>query len=190
MNRPTMPDDEPIVLLLRALRFAADKHRDQRRKDTHQSPYVNHLIQVVELLCTVGGVQDGATLAAAALHDTLEDTATTAAELESWFGADVAALVMEVTDDRRLPQATRKQLQIECAAHASPRAKLIKIADKCCNLADIVQAPPATWSLERRREYAQWCARVMAGLRGTNAALEAAFDERLHAAQRALGLNE
>ena len=62
-------------------------------------------------------------------------------------------IVLEVTDDKSLPKAERKRLQIEHAAHASPKAKLVKLADKIANLRDLVAGPPADWGAERRQEY-------------------------------------
>lgn len=165
------------ALVFRALAFAAHKHRDQRRKDEGASPYINHPIALAELLVTVGGVSDAVTLCAAILHDTIEDTETSHAELAERFGPEIADVVAEVTDDKSLPKAERKALQIVHAAQASPRAKLIKLADKTCNLRDIASTPPADWSAERRQDYARWAQQVIAGVRGTNAALEAAFDQ-------------
>lgn len=184
-----MTPSDPTGLLLKALRFSAEKHRDQRRKDSTQSPYINHPIQVAELLWDVGGVRDPATLIAAVLHDTIEDTDATAEEIEALFGAEVAALVLEVSDDRSLPQAVRKQLQVDNAAHKSFKAKLIKLADKACNLADITHSPPPDWSPQRRRDYVLWGERVVAGLRGASPALEAEYDSRLAEAKRLLGID-
>lgn len=166
-----------LTLLLRALHFAADKHRDQRRKDAAASPYINHPIAVAEVLARVGGVHDIHVLAAAGLHDTVEDTQTTFDELEREFGAAVRALVAEVTDDKSLGTDERKRLQIEHVAHASAGAKLIKLGDKICNVEDVTNCPPPDWSGERRLEYLAWSERVVAGCRGTNAALEGRFDE-------------
>lgn len=184
-----MTHKDPTGPLLKALCFSAEKHRDQRRKDSTQSPYINHPIQVADLLWDVGGVRDPATLVAAVLHDTIEDTDATAEEIESLFGAEVAALVQEVSDDRSLPQAVRKQLQVDGAAHKSFKAKLIKLADKACNLTDITHSPPPDWSPQRRREYVLWGERVVAGLRGVSPALEADYDARLADAKRMLGLD-
>jgi methylenetetrahydrofolate reductase (NADPH) len=167
----------PSLELLRALHFAAQKHRDQRRKDSEASPYINHPIEVAEMLARVGGISDLTVLEAALLHDTVEDTETTPAELEAHFGSEVRALVAEVTDDKRLPKQERKRLQIEHAASLSPRAKLVKLADKICNLRDIAHAPPRGWSHERRVEYLAWTERVVEGLRGESAALERRYDE-------------
>jgi guanosine-3',5'-bis(diphosphate) 3'-pyrophosphohydrolase len=163
-------------LILSALRFAADKHRHQRRKDSHESPYINHPIEVVQLLWEVGTVRDPVALAAGALHDTIEDTDTDVGELEEAFGAEVRAVVQEVSDDKSLPKQTRKRLQVEHAPAKSTRAKLVKLADKISNLGDLLDSPPADWDLVRKREYGAWARSVVAGMRGTNAALEARFD--------------
>ncbi len=168
--------DKDLALLFRALAFAAHKHRDQRRKDAEASPYINHPIALAEVLAGEGGVAEVEVLAAALLHDTIEDTATTPEELREQFGERIAAIVAEVTDDKRLPKAERKRLQVEHAAAISPGAKLVKLADKICNLRDVAERPPAGWDLERRREYFDWAKRVIDGLRGIHPALEAAFD--------------
>ncbi|HRD83636.1 MAG TPA: HD domain-containing protein [Rubrivivax sp.] len=165
------------TLILRAAAFAARKHRDQRRKDAEASPYINHPLELARVLAEVGGVTDAATLCAALLHDTIEDTATTQDELAQAFGPEVAALVSEVTDDKSLPKADRKRLQVEHAATISPKAKRIKLADKICNLTDVANSPPADWSQERRREYFDWAKQVIDRLRGVDPALEAAFDK-------------
>ncbi|HVP09481.1 MAG TPA: HD domain-containing protein [Burkholderiales bacterium] len=168
--------DQGLALLFRALAFAAHKHRDQRRKDAEASPYINHPIALAEVLAGEGGVADAEVLAAALLHDTIEDTATTAEELRAEFGARIAAMVEEVTDDKALPKAERKRLQIEHAPALSPGAKLVKLADKICNLRDVADRPPAKWDLQRRQEYFEWAKRVIDGLRGIHPALESAFD--------------
>jgi guanosine-3',5'-bis(diphosphate) 3'-pyrophosphohydrolase len=178
------PFDLPF--LFRALRFSARKHRDQRRKDETAAPYINHPIQVAGMLAEVGGVTDVVTLVAAVLHDTLEDTRTTAEELQEEFGREVRALVEELTDEPGLARAERKRRQVEHAPAASVRAKLIKLADKICNARDAAHSPPASWNLQRRREYLDWTEQVVAGCRGVNAALEQAFDEALRAGRRKL----
>jgi guanosine-3',5'-bis(diphosphate) 3'-pyrophosphohydrolase len=172
-----------LALLLQAARFSADKHRSQRRKDEDASPYINHPIEVAELLATVGGVTDTEILMAAILHDTVEDTDTTGEELEARFGAGVRALVAEVTDDKTLPKGERKRLQVEHAPHLSARAKQIKIADKISNVREVTHNPPAGWPLERRREYLQWAKRVVSGCRGPNPNLERLFDQVLQDGQ-------
>lgn len=163
--------------LLEALAFAAHKHRDQRRKDRAASPYINHPIALANVLINEGGVDDPVVLCAAVLHDTVEDTETTRAELTQRFGEDVAAIVAEVTDDKSLPKSERKRLQVEHAATISERARLVKLADKICNLRDLTASPPTDWTLARRQEYFDWAKRVVDQLRGTNARLEARFDE-------------
>ena len=172
--------------LLEALEFAAEKHRDQRRKGVEASPYINHPIQVAELLARVGGVTDLATLQAAILHDTIEDTDTSRKDLQQQFGEQVSALVAEVTDDRTLPKAQRKKLQIEHARHMSDAARQIKIADKTCNVRDVASRPPANWDEDRRREYLDWAEKVVDGCRGANGALEACFDQSLAAGRSKL----
>ncbi len=162
-----------LGLVLRALTFAAQRHRDQRRRDRHASPFVNHPIEVATLLAEVGAVSDAATLAAAVLHDVVEDTATTVDEVASVFGAAVAGVVAEVTDDPALPRCERRRLQAAHAAGLSPAARLIKIADKIANLRQM----PADWNAERRADYAASACRVVDACRGTNAALERRFDE-------------
>lgn len=167
---------DAISLIIKATRFAADRHRDQRRKDVEASPYINHPIALANVLANEGGVTDPAVLCAALLHDTIEDTRTTADELRAEFGEEIAGIVLEVTDDKSLEKARRKQLQIEHAPHVSPKAKLVKLADKICNLRDIAASAPHGWSRERKIEYFEWANRVIAGVRGTHATLEALFD--------------
>jgi len=165
-----------LALLLKALAFAAHKHRDQRRKDAEASPYINHPIELADVLVKEGGITDVEVLCAALLHDTVEDTDTTPGELTDAFGSRIALIVAEVTDDKRLPKDERKRLQIEHAPSLSHEAKLVKLADKLCNLRDVAERPPAKWDLARRREYYDWAKRVVDGMRGTHPRLEAAFD--------------
>jgi len=142
-----------ISRVIRAVEFAAKKHRMQRRKDSDASPYINHPIALMRVLCIDGGIRDPKILAAAALHDTIEDTETTPNELLAEFGADVADLVFEMIDEKSLPRMERKRLQIEHARHMSRDGALVKLADKICNLRDIAASPPENWSLEQRMEY-------------------------------------
>lgn len=166
---------EAEALLLEAVAFAAEKHRHQRRKDAHASPYINHPIELAILLQREG-ITDPVTLCAALLHDTIEDTQTTADELRAAFGDEIARVVLEVTDDKHLPKQDRKRLQIEHAHTLSKRARAVKLADKICNLQDIVRSPPTGWSLARRREYFDWARAVIDGLRGDHPHLERLFD--------------
>jgi guanosine-3',5'-bis(diphosphate) 3'-pyrophosphohydrolase len=164
-------------LIFKALIFAAYKHRNQHRKGGESIPYINHPIAVAEVLVNVGHVTDSETIMAAILHDTVEDTETTLQELEKEFGSSVSRLVAELSDDKSLPSAERKQSQIQHAPALSYRARLIKLADKTCNLRDIVGDPPKGWSLQRKREYFDWGKKVVDKIRGSNPELEQAFDE-------------
>lgn len=170
-------DSAQLSLLVTAAAFAARKHKDQRRKDDAASPYINHPLALVDVLVNEAGVHDLDTIVAGLLHDTIEDTETTAAEIEGIFGLRISALVVEVTDDGRLDKAARKQAQIDHAPSLSEPARAVKLADKICNLRDVVANPPAGWSLQRRREYFDWAKRVIDGLRGPHPRLEALFDE-------------
>ena len=166
-----------FVAIARAFDFAARKHAGQRRKGQAAEPYVNHLAEVARLVAEATGGDDAVAVLGALLHDTIEDTGTTRAELEKEFGAEVAALVAEVTDDKTLPKAERKQQQVDRAPHKSARAKMIKLADKTSNLRSIAASPPVGWDWERQRDYFEWAGRVADGCRGVNAQLERWFDE-------------
>ena len=180
--------DDSVGLVLEAIRFAAEKHSDQRRKDSNSSPYINHPIQVAEMLWTIGEVRDDTLLVASILHDTVEDTSTSPEEIRTRFGQAVIELVLEVTDDKSLPKEVRKQRQIETAPHKSHNAKLLKLADKICNVRDLIDSPPRSWSLERKQEYLLWTERVVAGLRGTSPQLEIHYDELLARGKQSLGI--
>lgn len=172
--------------LLAALRFASLRHSKQRRKGADASPYVNHLIEVAELLVRIGGVHDVQVLEAAILHDTVEDTETTLDELEKTFGARVRELVRDVSDDKSLPKAERKRLQIEHAPHLSHDAKQIKLADKISNVREIGASPPDNWDVTRRRDYIDWARAVVVHCRDANPALAAEFDRVAADAEAAL----
>jgi guanosine-3',5'-bis(diphosphate) 3'-pyrophosphohydrolase len=179
--------EQDISLILKAVKFSAERHKDQRRKGAEAAPYINHPIDVAETLWTVGEVRDVNIIAGAILHDTIEDTGTSPAELEERFGPIVRSLVQEVTDDKSLPKAERKRLQVEHAPHLSASAKQIKLADKISNIRDVANAPPADWPLQRRVDYLAWAESVVSGLRGSNERLEALFDQTLAHARLALG---
>jgi len=173
--------DEPIeYLILKAARFAADRHRIQRRKDAEASPYINHPIAVAETLAAAG-VTDRTTLLAAILHDVIEDTETKPSEIEEIFGDEVCRVIEEVSDDKSLPKARRKTLQVEHAPHLSDRAKLLKLGDLTVNVADVVNNPPVGWSLARRIEYLDWARRVTDGCGGVNEVLEQNFRDLVEA---------
>jgi guanosine-3',5'-bis(diphosphate) 3'-pyrophosphohydrolase len=169
--------------LLQAASFAARKHTGQTRKGDDAQPYINHPLEVANLLADVGKVEDFDVLIAAVLHDTIEDTKTTEQEITGLFGEKVCGYVLEVTDDKSLPKDVRKQLQVEHAPHLSAGAKLIKLADKISNITDVMTNPPAGWSIERRLEYINWGKNVVDGLRGANEHLEKHFDKLIEKAK-------
>lgn len=168
-----MPHD--LAIVLKAACFAADRHRDQRRKDVEARPYINHPLEVARILAEEGGVTDPVLLAAAILHDTIEDTLTTPEQLVDAFGPEVAGIVVEVTDDKSLEKADRKRLQIESAPAKSTAAAMLKIADKIANLQDLITCPPADWGPARKLEYAAWATQVVEALPPTNDRLLAKF---------------
>ncbi len=180
---PLSEDD--FSRFLQALTFAAYKHRNQKRKDGNL-PYINHPIDVVDLLWRVGGVREVDTLIAGLLHDTVEDTETTPEEIRESFGEAVLHLVEEVTDDKSLPDKIRKQKQIETAPHKSAGARQIKLADKINNVYSLGNMPP-NWDQQRKRDYLDWTEKVVAGLRGHNPALEAYYDQQVAEAREKIG---
>jgi (p)ppGpp synthase/HD superfamily hydrolase len=180
---------DAILLIARAWNFAAERHSDQRRKGQAQEPYVNHLSEVAELVALATGGKDANLVAAALLHDTVEDTATLLPELSTLFNEVVASLVAEVTDDKSLPKEVRKRLQVFSAPGKSTRAKVLKLADKVSNLRSIAKSPPKHWTRQRRADYLAWALEVAGGLKGTNAWLDARFDEAVRQAQSALHIS-
>ena len=180
-----MPDPFPVTSFLDALRLAALQHQDQRRKGADDVPYVNHVIKVAHVLADVGGETDPDLLTAAVLHDVVEDSETTHDDLAARYGERVARIVLEVTDDMRLPRAERKRLQIEVAPTLSHEARLIRIADKGSNTRDMM-AYAVDWSDERKREYIRTAVALVDRIRGTHPALEAWFDRVVADARNAL----
>lgn len=169
--------DRTTVDLMRALHFAAQRHRQQRRKGVDADPYINHAVDVALLIAEATQGKDGAVVVAALLHDTVEDTGATREELQTLFGEHVAGVVAEVSDDAGLPRHERKRLQIERAPLLSHGAKLIKIADKLSNVRSIVADPPLHWNRTRRREYVLWARQVVEGCRGVSEWLELQFED-------------
>lgn len=181
-----MDNGRSVELLFRALLFAADRHASQTRKGVTEIPYINHCIQVAEYLARVAGIDDVEILAAALLHDTVEDTGTTPEELEREFGSGICGIVMELSDDKRLPKQRRKQLQIEHAPQRSSGAVQIKLADKLANVIDVVDDPPRDWPLQRRIEYLDWTERVVDSLPRANPQLLELYRRTLQAGRRKL----
>lgn len=162
-------------MFVRAASFAAEKHKDQRRKNVSAEPYINHPLAVARVLVECG-VTDETVLCGAVLHDTVEDTGTLIDEIEREFGPIVSGFVVEVTDDKSLPKVVRKREQIIHALNASPGAKLIKLADKFDNLAELIQDPPQNWTPEYIRGYFVWSYVVVRNCRGSNLKLERKLD--------------
>jgi len=184
-----MNESYAVDALLSAASFAAHRHRKQTRKGEDETPYINHLLAVAKVL-EDNGVDDLITLQAALLHDTIEDTETLPDELESDFGAAVRAVVKEVTDDKDLDKAERKQRQIEKAPRLSDRAKIVKLGDLIDNMRDVAFNPPVGWSLERRIEYVDWTEKVICGCRGVHERLEEYYDTELGRARKKLGVSD
>ncbi|XP_020282304.1 guanosine-3',5'-bis(diphosphate) 3'-pyrophosphohydrolase MESH1 isoform X2 [Pseudomyrmex gracilis] len=171
-----LPNNELLSLVIKCVNFAAKKHRNQRRKDVDQTPYINHPLGVANILTEEGKVFEPVVILAAILHDTVEDTDTTFEEIEREFGHKVCHVVQEVTDDKSLPSALRKQLQVEHTPYISREAKLVKLADKLYNLRDLEKATPVGWTSERVKEYFKWAKDVVDGCRQTNFTLESELD--------------
>ena len=173
-----------VVQISRALDYAAKKHVGQRRKGVAKEPYINHLAEVAYLLAEATDGSDTNLIIAGLLHDCIEDQGVTYDELMDLFGADVANLVRDVTDDTSLLKAERKRLQVEHTPHKPDRVKMLKIADKTSNLRALAVSPPGGWDAQRIRDYYAWAKAVVAGCRGVNALLEAKFDDAWRNGQR------
>jgi GTP diphosphokinase / guanosine-3',5'-bis(diphosphate) 3'-diphosphatase len=165
-----------IQIILSAAQYAAEKHANQKRKGQAAEPYVNHVIDVANLVSTAVPEQDTNLVIAALLHDTIEDTGVTEGELVERFGQDVTNLVLELTDDKSLPDAERKRLQVEHAPKLSVRAQTIKLADKITNLRGILTSPTADWDYERKRQYFEWGKQVVDGFTVPNPILKTDFE--------------
>ena len=174
------------TLILKAAQFAAEQHRDQRRKDIHASPYIIHPISVALAISQIGGVDDPEILAAALLHDTLEDTKTEPEDLEAEFGKKVCEYVLDVTDDKTLEKDERKSRQIEHAKKISKGAALIKLGDKISNVTDVINNPPVDWDINRRKEYLDWAEKVIENCPKVNDRMENKFQEIIKQGREAL----
>jgi (p)ppGpp synthase/HD superfamily hydrolase len=177
-----------IVRILQAAEFAADAHAHQRRKGEKAEPYLNHLIEVAALVAQATD-GDADAVIAALLHDTIEDTTATAEDIESRFSRPIAALVLELTDDKNLLKHERKNLQVVKAPHKSRAASIIKLADKTSNLRAIAASPPP-WPDERKRAYVEWAKEVVAGLPNKPAGLLKHFEGAAAAALATIDTTE
>lgn len=171
----TIPHLESLQRILHAAHYAAEKHANQRRKGANAEPYVNHLLEVARLVSEALIEPDPNLLIAALLHDVVEDAGVTREDLVAEFNEDIASLVMEVTDDKSLPQHERKRLQVEHAPHKTVRAQMIKLADKISNLRAMLVSPPAGWDAGRRKEYVLWAHQVVSRLTSPSPRLMAEF---------------
>lgn len=171
------------TLIFKALNFAAERHKHQLRKGEIKVPYINHPIKVITVL-TEFQEDSPELLSAAALHDVVEDTARGEKEInllsdniKEQFGNQVLNLIIEVSDDKSLPYQERKRLQVENTPYLSNNAKKIKIADKICNIKDMINDPPIDWPTERKVKYLEWAEKVIEGARGVNQSMETYFDQ-------------
>ncbi len=164
-----------VGIILKALHFASVKHKDQRRKDIQATPYINHPIEVAEILWNLGEIYDPVVIISALLHDTIEDTETTSEEIRNLFGIQICSIVEEVTDDKGLAKAERKQRQIEKASKISREAQFVKLADKISNVRGLASNCPKGWNKERCSQYVQWAEQVVQGMKGINTRLEKEF---------------
>jgi guanosine-3',5'-bis(diphosphate) 3'-pyrophosphohydrolase len=126
--------------LLEAIAFAARAHQGQLRKD-EKTPYASHVFRVCLIVRQVFGIEDASILAAAVLHDTVEDTTTDYDDLEKEFGPEVAGWVADLSKDKRLPDAEREKAYEAQLAKAPWQVKVCKLADTLDNLMDSTHMP-------------------------------------------------
>lgn len=179
----------PLDILFEALTLAADKHQYQRRSGYERLPYVNHLLKVTDALIRIGRESDPDLLLAAILHDIIEDTDLTEAELAQRFNPHTAAIVAELTDDMALPYEVRKRRQVEAAPALSAAARKIRIADKAGNMRDLIDYP-IDWPLAKKQYYVTNAVEVVDQIRGVNPRLEAWFDQIVAEARRVFHIED
>ena len=179
------PGDTAARLLARAYAQAARAHAAQTRKGRRGVPYLNHVCEVADLVAAAGARPE--VVAAAVLHDVVEDSDTTPEEIADAYGPEVADLVVALTDPPEhaaLPRPERKRAQAARIGAAPPAARRIKIADQTSNLRDIARDPSA-WSPAAAAEYIAGAEAVAAACRGVDPVLEVAFDAAALAARTA-----
>jgi uncharacterized protein (UPF0147 family) len=172
--------------LTKALLFAAEAHRNQRRKGAAQEPYLNHLVEVLDLLVQATDGTDTDMLIAAILHDVVEDTSASYEDVAKKFGERVAGIVRENSDDMTLPKAERRRARIAAMPLKSREARLVKMADVISNLRAIAVSPPAGWSADRKLGYLEGCRQLIDAGRGTDAAIERTFDQTADDVERTI----
>lgn len=171
---------EEVKQLCTGVEFAAEKHKLQTRKNPEKTPYISHPIGVTNHLMIIGEVRDSSILLGSLLHDTVEDTQTTFEEIENKFGSQVAGYVRELTDDKSLAKEARKRAQVIHAAHKSPGAAQIKLADKLYNLNDLLNNAPADWTQTRIDHYYEWVQSVVDRLPQANDKLLIAVEDLIN----------
>ena len=171
--------------IFRALRFAAFKHRHQKRKGSAGIPYIEHPIEVASMLIEYIENPSKEAIIAALLHDTLEDTDTTSDEIASLFGNKVSEIVNEVTDDMRLSSKERKKQQIIKADDLSAEARFIKIADKTCNIRDILTTR-IYWSRKHKIGYITWAKELVMKICDAHQGLFEEFKKSIEEAEESL----
>jgi len=169
---------------MKAIEFAAEKHKYQRRRGYDRLPYINHPIKVANLLIEIGCGESNL-IVSALLHDVLEDTETTVEEIQEHFGTEVLNTVLELTDDMNLPYAERKRLQIEKAPSLSKDARKIKIADKLCNIRDIMEYP-LDWDDPEKMEYLLWSEKTISAVGSSDRSLEKLFADEIKRGKKRL----
>ena len=175
-----------IILIMQAADQAARWHKSQKRKGEAAEPYMNHLLEVAALVAEASD-GDATCIIAALMHDAVEDQDVTFEQVRALYGDEVAAIVAEVTDDKSLPKAMRKELQVRKAAHKSRAACILKLADKTSNVRAVVETPPTHWELERKQAYVAWARAVVEGLPYKPEGLMVQFKAATDAADAAFG---
>ncbi|KAM3718084.1 Guanosine-3',5'-bis(diphosphate) 3'-pyrophosphohydrolase MESH1 [Dirofilaria immitis] len=167
-------------LIIKAVDLAARRHRQQRRKDAIQTPYVNHPIGVAYILTNEGQITDTATIIAAILHDIVEDTKTTDKEIRETFGDEVADIVKECTVVKSVKREIRMKSQLQKASELSHKAKLVQLADKLYNIRDIERCIPFGWTKQNVTEYVLFAKNLLSSIRGIHGPLENALDDAIN----------
>ncbi len=175
-----------ILKISQALVFASQAHSNQRRKGAAQEPYINHLIEVMDLVARVTRGEDADILVAALLHDVIEDAGVTAEELERKFGRRVARIVSENSDDMSLTKPERKAKRIAAMPGKPVDSRIVKTADVISNLRAVAVSAPAGWDIERKLGYLNSCRQLINAGRGASPELDALFDQTAADAEQAL----
>lgn len=159
--------------------FAERAHAGQYRKGkpgAPRIPYIEHPRAVARILHDEAGIVSHIALQAALLHDTIEDTGVTHADLAREFGREVADVVVELTNDPSVPREGKTAAQIDKARKMSPIAAAVKMADKTANLRDLLNSPP-DWEDMRRLQYFHDANSVVGAMRNRHPVLQEMFDK-------------